>query len=167
MNVNLFPKIEPRFIVIATAWPYTQGIKNTKNGRLPCKHFYLEKIFNILFSIIGLTNYEYNYNVSMNQIILKTILNYGLKMYAPYIAFSMPIKYFSYLHFFQYFIYRYIMSDYFPRVDIEGEAACAVGPQLVTAEGEQGAGVDVKRTSSHLEDNNLLSSDNGEPTDDQ
>ena len=170
VNVNIFPKIEPRFIIIATPRPYTQGIKNTKNGGLPCKHFDLEKIFNILFSIMGLTNYEYNYNVSMDQIIRKTILNYGLKVYAPYIAFSMPIKYFSYLHFLQYFIYRYIMFDYFPTaepMDIEGEAACAIGPQLVTAEGEQGAGVDVKRTSSHLEDNNLLSSDNGEPTDDQ
>ena len=80
------------------------------------------------------------------------------------------MKYYSYLHFLQYFIYRYIMSDYFPTVepmDIEGEAACAVGPQLVTAEGEQGAGVKVKRTSSHLEADNLLSSDNGEPTDNQ
>ena len=52
-------------------------------------------------------------------------------------------------------------------MDIEGEAACAVGPQLVTAEGEKGASVGVKRTSSHLEADNLLSSDNGEPTDDQ
>ena len=170
MKVNLFLKIEPRFIIIATTRPYTQGIKNTKNGGLPCKHFYLEKIFNILFLIIVLTNYEYYYNVSTDQIIRETILNYGLKVYAPYIAFSMSIKYFSYLHFLQYFIYRYIMSDYFPTVepmDIEGEAACAVGPQLVTAEGEQGAGVKVKRTSSHLEADNLLSSDNGEPTDNQ
>ena len=94
----------------------------------------------------------------------------GLNVYAPYIAFSMLIKYFSYLHFLQYFIYRYIMSVYFPTVepmDIEGEAACSVGPQLVTAEGEQGVGVDVKRTSSHLEDDNRLSSDNGELTDNQ
>ena len=83
LNVNIFTKIEPRFIIIATAWPYTQGIKNTKNGGLPCKHFYLEKIFNVLFSIIVLTNYEYNYNVSTDQIIRKTILNYGLKVYAP------------------------------------------------------------------------------------
>ena len=52
-------------------------------------------------------------------------------------------------------------------MDIEGEAVCAIGPQLVTAEGEKGAGVDVKRTSSHLEANNLLNLDNGEPTDDQ
>ena len=62
------------------------------------------------------------------------------------------------------------MSDYFSTVepmDIEGEAACAAGPQLVTAKGEQRAGVDVKRTSSHHEADNLLSSDNGEPTDDQ
>ena len=62
------------------------------------------------------------------------------------------------------------MSDYFPTVepmDIEGEAVCAVGPQLVTAEGEQIAGIDVKRTSSHLEADNLLTLDNGEPTDDQ
>ena len=62
------------------------------------------------------------------------------------------------------------MSDYFSAVepmDIEGEAVCAICPQLVTAEGEKGAGVDVKRTSSHLEANNLLTLDNGEPTDDQ
>ena len=52
-------------------------------------------------------------------------------------------------------------------MDIKGEAACAVGPQLVTGEGEQGAGVDVKRIFSHLEANILLLSDDGEPTDDQ
>ena len=104
MSVNIFPKIRPRFIIIATAWPYTQGIKNTKNGGLPCKQFSLEKILNILYSIIVLTNYEYNYNFSTDQIIRKTILNYGLKVYVPYIAFIMSIKYFSYLHFLQYFI---------------------------------------------------------------
>ena len=62
------------------------------------------------------------------------------------------------------------MSDYFSSVepmDIEGEASCAVGLQLVTAEGEKGAGVDVKRTSSHPEADNLLDSDEGEPTDNQ
>ena len=45
------------------------------------------------------------------------------------------------------------MSDFFPAsepMDIEGEAVCAVGPQLVTAEGEPGAGVDVKRSFSNL-----------------
>ena len=57
-----------------------------------------------------------------------------------------------------YFISRSIMSDYFSvePMDIEGEAACAVGPQLVAAEGEKGASVDVKRTSSHLEADNQL-----------
>ena len=62
------------------------------------------------------------------------------------------------------------MSDYFSGIepmDIEGEAACAIGPQLVTAEGQKGAGVDVKRTSSHFEADNLLATDKGEPTDDQ
>ena len=51
------------------------------------------------------------------------------------------------------------MSDYFSSVepmDIEVEAACAVGLQSVTAEGEKGAGADVKRTSSHPEADNLL-----------
>ena len=70
----------------------------------------------------------------------------------------------------QYFIYRSIMSDFFSGtkpMDIEGKAACAVGPQLVTVEGEKGVGVDVKRTSSHLEADNLLAWDKGEPTDDQ
>ena len=57
------------------------------------------------------------------------------------------------------------MSDSIKPMDIEGEAVCAVGPQLVTVVGEQGAGVDVKRTSSHLEADNLLYSDNEEPTD--
>ena len=60
------------------------------------------------------------------------------------------------------------MSDFFSAtepMDIEGEAVCAVGPQLVTAEGEKGAGVEVK--TSHLEADNLLTSDNREPTDDQ
>ena len=167
MNVNIFLKIQSRFINIATARQYTQEIKNSKNGRLPCKHFYLENIFNILLSIFVLTNDEYNYNVATDQIIRKTILNYVLKVYAPCIAFSMPFKYLSYLCFIQYFIYRFIMSDYFSSepMDIEGEAACAVGPQLVTAEGEQGAGVDVKRIFSHLEADILLLSDDGEPTD--
>ena len=62
------------------------------------------------------------------------------------------------------------MSDYFQTsepMDIEGEAACAVGPQSVTAEGEQGAGIDVKRIFSHLEANILQLLDDGEPTDDQ
>ena len=38
-------------------------------------------------------------------------------------------------------------------MDIEGEAVCAVGSQ---SEREKGAGVDVKRTSSHPEADNLL-----------
>ena len=52
-----------------------------------------------------------------------------------WLAFSMPIK---------YFIYRSIMSDFFETepMDIEGEAVCAVRPQVVTAEGEPGAGVE-------------------------
>ena len=45
-----------------------------------------------------------------------------------------------------YFISRSIMSDFFTShaepMDIEGEAVCAVGPQVVTAGGEQGAGVE-------------------------
>ena len=61
-------------------------------------------------------------------------------------AFSMPIKYFSYLFFLKYFICRSIMSDHFEYgsepMDIEREAVCAVRPQLVTAEGEPGAGVE-------------------------
>ena len=81
----------------------------------------------------------------------------------------MPIKNLSYLWFIQYFIYRNNMSDYYVSepMDIEGEAVCAVGPQLVTAEGEQGAGVDVKRIFSHLEADTLLLSDDGEPKDNQ
>ena len=106
-----------------------------------------------------MTNYEYNYNVSTDQTIRKLFPNYGLKVNAPGSAFSMPINYFSYLCFLQYFIYRSIMSDFFPEsepMDIEGEAVCAVGPQLVTAEGEPGAGVDVKRSFSNLEADTLL-----------
>ena len=81
----------------------------------------------------------------------------------------MPIKNLSYLCFIQYFIYRNNVSDYYVSepMDIEGEAVCAVGPQLVTAEGEQGAGVDDKRIFSHLEADFLLLSDDGEPMDDQ
>ena len=52
-------------------------------------------------------------------------------------------------------------------MDIEGEAVCAVGPQMVTAEGEKGAGVEVKRSFSNLEADILLLLDDGEPTDDQ
>ena len=130
MNINIFPKIESWLIIIATVRLYTKEIKNSNNGRLPCKHFYLENILNNLFSILVLTNYELNYNVATDQIIPKTILNYVLNVYAPCIGFSMPFKYLSYLCFIQYFIYRFIMSDYFSSepMDIEGEAACAVGP---------------------------------------
>ena len=94
VNVNIFLKIESRLIIIATTRPYTQGIKNTKNGGLPCKHFYLENIINILNLVFVLTNYEYNYNVSTDQIIRKTILNYVLKVYAPYISFIMRLNIF-------------------------------------------------------------------------
>ena len=106
----------------------------------------------------------------MDQIIRKPIPIYVFELYAPDIAFNMSINFLSYWCSLQYFIYRSIMSDYFSAVepmDIEGEAVCAVSPQLVTLEGEKGAGVDVKRTSSHLEADNLLTLDNGEPTDDQ
>ena len=60
------------------------------------------------------------------------------------------------------------MLDYFPSepMDIEGEAECAVVVQTVTAEGEKGVGVDVKRTSIHPEVDNLLDLDEGELTDD-
>ena len=100
-----------------------------------------------VLSIIDVSNYKF----ATDQIIRKTILNCVLKIHAPYIAFSMPIKYLSYLHFLHYFIYRSNMSDYYQTsepMDIEGEAVCAVSPQLVTAEGEQGAGVDDKRIFS-------------------
>ena len=76
-------------------------------------------------------------------------------------ALSIPTK---------YFIYRSNMSDYFQYsepMDIEGEAVCAVGPQLITAEGEPGAGVDVNRSFSEKEADTLLLSEEGEPTDDQ
>ena len=52
-------------------------------------------------------------------------------------------------------------------MDIEGEAASAIRLHLVIAEGEKGAGVDVKRNSSHLEADNLLAFDEREPMDDQ
>ena len=106
----------------------------------------------------------YKNNFSTDQIIWKPNQSYVFKVYAPDIAFSMSINILSYLCLIQNFIYRSIMSDSIEPVDIEGEAVCAVGPQLVTAEGEKGAGVDVKRTSSHLKADNLLTSDNGEPT---
>ena len=80
LNVNIFTKIKSRFIIIATVRPYTQEIKNSKNGRLPCKHIYFEKNFNILFLILILINDEYNYNVGTEQIIRKTILKYVLKV---------------------------------------------------------------------------------------
>ena len=68
-----------------------------------------------------------------------------------------------------YFISSSIMSDYVSTVepmDIKEEAVCAVVIQPVTAEGEKGAGVDIKRTYSHLEANNLLDLDKGELTND-
>ena len=41
------------------------------------------------------------------------------------------------------------------------------GPQLVTAGGEQGVGVEVNRSFSKKEADTLLLSDEGEPTDEQ
>ena len=109
LNVNICPKVDPWFINIATARPYTQEIKNSKKGRLPCKLFSFENIFNILTSIIFSTINEYNYNVSTDQIIRKPI--YGFKVYAPEIAFSMLINFLSFLskHYF-YSIIRRIYS---------------------------------------------------------
>ena len=63
------------------------------------------------------------------------------------------------------FIYRSFMSDFFASpepMDIEGEAVGTMEIQLVTAKGEKGVGVDVKRTSSNPEADNLLDSDKGE-----
>ena len=34
---------------------------------------------------------------------------------------------------------------------VDGEEVCAVGVQLVTADGEQGAGINVKRNCAHLD----------------
>ena len=112
-NVNIFTKIKSGFIIIATVRPYTQEIKNSKNGRLPCKHIYFEKNFNILFLILILINDEYNYNVGTEQIIRKTILKYVLKVYAPNIAFIMPSNHLSYLCFIQYFIQHFYLENIF------------------------------------------------------
>ena len=63
------------------------------------------------------------------------------------------------------------MSDFVPLgsgpMDIEEEAECEVDVQLVTVEGEQGVGGDVKGTSVHNEDNSILDSDKGELSDKQ
>ena len=54
-----------------------------------------------------------------------------------------------------YFISRSIMSGFFyiksEPMDIEGEAECAVGCQGVTAEGEQGPGVEVNASTIEKE----------------
>ena len=66
-----------------------------------------------------------------------------------------------------YFISRSIMSDFFYNksepMDIEGEAECAVGCQGVTAEGEQGPGVEVNGSLVEKQADSLLLSDEGEP----
>ena len=66
-----------------------------------------------------------------------------------------------------YFISRSIMSDFFYNksepMDIEGEAECAVGCQGVTAEGEQGPGVEVNASTIEKEADSLLLFDEGEP----
>ena len=80
MKVNIILKSESRFINIATAQPYTQGIKNSKNGGLPCKHFYLENIFNISLLIVFLIIDESNYKFATDQMIRKTSLNHVLKV---------------------------------------------------------------------------------------
>ena len=104
----------------------------------------MENIFNISLWIVFLIIDESNYKVATDQIIRKTSLKYVLKVYTPNIAFIMPSNHLSYLCFIQYFISRINMSDLTSEpMDIEGEAVCAVGPQLVTAEGEQGAGIDI------------------------
>ena len=97
LEVNICPRVEPQFIIMATARPYTQEIKNFKNGGLPCKRFYFENIFNILTSIIFSTINEYNYNFSTDQIIRKPIPIYVFKVYAPDIAFSRSINFLSFL----------------------------------------------------------------------
>ena len=52
-------------------------------------------------------------------------------------------------------------------MDIEGEAECAVAFQGVTAEGEQGPGVEVNGSLVEKQADSLLLSDEGEPTDEQ
>ena len=52
-------------------------------------------------------------------------------------------------------------------MDIEGEAECAVAFQEVTAEGEQGPGVEVNGSLVEKQADSLLLSDEGEPTDEQ
>ena len=63
------------------------------------------------------------------------------------------------------------MSDFFQSgsepIKVEGEAVCAVGVQSLTADREQGAGVNTKRTFVHLEDNSILDLDKGELSDEQ
>ena len=47
-------------------------------------------------------------------------------------------------------------------MEVEVEAGCAEGIQLVKAEGEQGVGGDVKGNSVHLEEDSILDLDEGE-----
>ena len=90
------------------------------------------------------------------------------KYHISYLLIVEPQEFYFYMCSFFYLLSRSIMSDYFPSelMDIEGEAKCAVAVQPVTAEGEKGAGVDIKRTSIHPEVDNLLDSNKGEHTDD-
>ena len=66
---------------------------------------------------------------------------------------------------------RSIISDYYSLINepmaIEGEAGCAKGVQSVTADGEQGAGADVKWTPVHLEDESILDLNEGELLDER
>ena len=80
MKVNIFLKSESRFINIATARPYTQEIKNSKNGGLPCKQFYLENNFNISLRKGILINDMSNYKFATDQIIRITSLKLNFSL---------------------------------------------------------------------------------------
>ena len=71
---NIRPKFEPQFIIIATSQvqPYTQEMKNTKNGGLSGKLSY-KFIFDILNLNPYLTNNEVICNFITDQIIRKLI----------------------------------------------------------------------------------------------
>ena len=88
MNVNIFLKSESRFMNIATVRPYTQEIKNSKNGGLPCKQFYLENNFNISLRKGILINDMSNYKFATDQIIRITSLKLNFSL--------LKIKWFSF-----------------------------------------------------------------------
>ena len=143
-NENTFTKLSYKRMKTATVCPYTQHYKHFNNGRL----FYKQTYFEIIFYKLCSSNFLHNHNSLWYNLPTFNVSCNAVSMFNCALNLAISVLYIT----LKYFIYRSNMSDYFQNqsepMDIEGEAVCAVGPQLVTAGGEQGAGVKVNMSFS-------------------